>query len=162
MWKPENLDCFNEIVYDMMNDEDVLSMQQLPRHGKESNCLDHSLAVAYLSFLVCKKLKWDYKAAARAGLLHDFALGEWERENKSINRLWNHPHQALKNAQERYDISEKEEDIIVKHMWPLTMSLPRYKESFVVSLADKYCATMEMFRLHNPQKVKEKMSPGLI
>ncbi len=161
MWKPENLDHFNEIVYDMMNDEDVLSMEQLPRHSKESNCLHHSLAVAYMSFLVCKKLNWDYEAAARAGLLHDFALAEWEETNKSIHRLWRHPHAALKNAQNKYNLSHKEEDIIVKHMWPLTIKLPRYKESYVVSIADKFCATMEMLHLYKPNKVRENLAASL-
>ncbi len=161
MWKPENLNCFNEIVCDMMADEDVLSMEELPRHGKESNCLHHSLAVAYMSFLVCKKMNWDYKAAARAGLLHDFALGEWERENRSVQRLWKHPHKALQNAQNKYALSQKEEDIIVKHMWPLTRQLPRHRESYVVCFADKLCALMEMCHLHKPQKVRENLVAGL-
>jgi uncharacterized protein len=29
-------------------------------------------------------------------------------------------------------------------MWPLTPLPPRYKESLIVSLADKYCATKEL------------------
>ena len=36
-----------------------------------------------------------------------------------------------------------EEDIIGKHMWPLTAPLPYYKESYMVSLADKICAVCE-------------------
>ena len=37
-------------------------------------------------------------------------------------------------------------DIIVKHMWPLTVTLPKYRESYIVTLADKYCATSEMLK----------------
>ncbi len=161
MWKPENCEQFSDIVRDLMQDEEVLAMENLPRHSKQSNCLNHSLMVAYLSFLVCKKLKWDHEAAARAGLLHDFTGGDWEEENQSILRLWQHPHQALKNAEERYALSGKEKDIIVKHMWPLTLRLPRHKESFVVSMADKACAFIEMCRLYHPKKARENLAAGL-
>ncbi|NTW07521.1 MAG: HAD family hydrolase, partial [Syntrophaceae bacterium] len=36
-----------------------------------------------------------------------------------------------------------EADIIQKHMWPLTLVPPKYKESFIVSFADKYLASRE-------------------
>ena len=36
-----------------------------------------------------------------------------------------------------------EKDIIVKHMWPLSPWMPKYRESFTVSMMDKYCAMME-------------------
>lgn len=41
-------------------------------------------------------------------------------------------------------MNEIEIDIIKKHMWPLTIVLPKYKEALVVMLVDKYCALMEM------------------
>ena len=161
MWNADNCEQFSEIVRDLMKDEDVLSMENMPRHSKLSNCLDHSLMVSYLSFLVCKRLGLDHEAAARAGLLHDFALAEWEEENQDISRLWEHPKQALKNAAERYDLSDKEKDIIVKHMWPLTPRMPKHKESFVVSLADKACAIIEMCRLYRSGKAQENLSASL-
>jgi len=37
-----------------------------------------------------------------------------------------------------------EKDIIRKHMWPATKELPSYKESYVVSFVDKYCAVLEV------------------
>jgi uncharacterized protein len=40
-----------------------------------------------------------------------------------------------------------EKDIIEKHMWPLTLRLPRYKESYVVLMVDKYCALTETLNL---------------
>ena len=50
--------------------------------------------------------------------------------------------QALREAEARFDLTDKEKDIIVKHMWPLSPWMPRYKESFTVSMMDKYCAMM--------------------
>ena len=41
------------------------------------------------------------------------------------------------------DIFKKEQDIIKKHMWPVTLALPRYKESYVITLVDKYSAMKE-------------------
>ena len=51
---------------------------------------------------------------------------------------------ALKNSQERFEISAREADIIVKHMFPLTLRFPRYKESWLVTLVDKYLASKEV------------------
>ncbi len=41
-----------------------------------------------------------------------------------------------------------EKDIIIKHMWPITIILPKYKESFIVGCADKFCATVEVLQLY--------------
>lgn len=54
-----------------------------------------------------------------------------------------HPKIALENSKKLFDLNEKEKDIILKHMWPLTLSLPKYKESFIVTLADKYSTFIE-------------------
>ncbi|MFV0412833.1 MAG: HDIG domain-containing metalloprotein [Oscillospiraceae bacterium] len=160
MWNPENFAHFTALIDDLLQDEKVQEMQQMPQHGKSGNCYDHSLYVAYLSFLVCRRLGLDYVAAARGGMLHDFCLCNWKEESAGISRLWTHPHLALKNAEERYELSQMEKDIIVKHMWPLTRPLPRYRESLVVSMADKVCALLEMSRLYRLFKVRKNLSPA--
>ena len=38
-----------------------------------------------------------------------------------------------------------EKDMIIKHMWPVTLAIPRYPQTFILTLVDKYCATMESF-----------------
>ena len=45
--------------------------------------------------------------------------------------------------------------MIVKHMWPLTMKLPRYAESYVIVMIDKYIATLEL-GTHISRIVKNK------
>ena len=40
-------------------------------------------------------------------------------------------------------LGKEEEDIIIKHMWGATLAPPRYKESFVVTMVDKYWAVKE-------------------
>ena len=54
------------------------------------------------------------------------------------------------------DLGGKVKDVIVKHMWPLTVKLPKYKESYIVTFVDKYCATVEFFKYLN-KKYKLKM-----
>ncbi len=40
-------------------------------------------------------------------------------------------------------------------MWPLCKGLPKYKETVVVTLADKYCATAEIIKqINNSLKPK--------
>ena len=34
--------------------------------------------------------------------------------------------------------------MILRHMWPVTIVPPKYKEGFVLTLADKWCATKEI------------------
>ena len=63
----------------------------------------------------------------------------------------------MDNARKHFVLTEKEKDMILKHMWPLTRPLPRYRESFVVSLADKICATAEMLHLYRSSKVQFRL-----
>jgi len=52
-----------------------------------------------------------------------------------------------KIAIEHFDLNDTEKDIIEKHMWPLTIRLPKTKESLVVSLVDKYCSLLEIAKI---------------
>ena len=68
-----------------------------------------------------------------------------------------HPITALVNATHLFTLNDKEKDIIVKHMWPLTPALPKYAESFVVSTADKMCALAEIFHIYRWLRVGEHL-----
>lgn len=137
-------------ISDLLQDEAVKSMEKYIQHG-DVNCLEHSISVSYYSYLICRRLGLDYKSAARGGLLHDFFLYDWHI-TKPKNGLhgFTHPYTALDNANERFRLNKIEKDIIEKHMWPLTVSLPKYKESFIIVLVDKHCSLMEiiMYRLN--------------
>ena len=56
-----------------------------------------------------------------------------------------HPAIALENALKITALNRIEQDIIKKHMWPLTLCPPRYIESWVVCFADTYCGMMDCF-----------------
>lgn len=138
----------NELVYktciaDMLNTEQVESMIAI-RHHPKTSCLEHSIFVSYLSFLVAYKLHLDYKAAARAGLLHDLYLYN-PKDKAAYHGLlaFAHPKDALHNAERLFDLTPKEKNIIIAHMWPLATHIPRSREAWVVSTIDKVCCVVE-------------------
>ncbi|HIV87828.1 MAG TPA: HDIG domain-containing protein [Candidatus Pygmaiobacter gallistercoris] len=157
MWNEEDRTAFLELVSPLLQETDVQKMRDFSQHAEGISCYDHSLFVSYLSFLMARRLGLDCRAAARGGLLHDLHLCHWENTDVGrARRLVLHPQLALQNA-EKFGLDDRERDIIVKHMWPLTRPLPRYRESFVVSLADKICATAEMLHLYRSSKVQFRL-----
>jgi len=135
---------FEQIIGELVQSQIILSMDQFIQHSHVT-CLEHSMHVSYSSYRVCKYLGLDYKSAARGGLLHDFFLYDWHMKNhrKGLHGF-THPQVALKNATEFFNLNDTEKDIIEKHMWPLTIRLPKSKESLVVSIVDKYCSFIEI------------------
>ncbi len=140
-----------ECVGDIMDHEKIQKLDQWEQHNHTSR-LQHSLNVSYYSFLICLKFGWDYRSAARAGLLHDLYFYDW-RTKKGLRKnhaLW-HPLVAVDNAKKICDLNPVEEDCIRKHMWPCTVVPPRYKEGFVITMVDKICATCEVFAKDEPK-----------
>lgn len=146
-WKLDS--DYIELIEDLIDCEEIQSLQSITQH-RFSTRLEHSISVSYTSYKIAKKLNLDCRAIARAGLLHDFF--QEDRDAFAINyegesHASYHPHVALKNAQQLTELSELECDIIVKHMWLASpaciRTLPKFKESYVVTMVDKYCATKE-------------------
>lgn len=153
-----NCNKYKECISDLIQHEDVVSMEDFIQHGN-INCLQHSIYVSYTSYLVCKYLNLDYNSSARGALLHDFFLYDWhiKRRDKGLHGF-THPYTALKNASQIFKLNDIEKDIIVKHMWPLTLKLPKYRESFVVMAVDKYCASMETVGFYSKSNIYKLMN----
>ena len=120
--------------------------QQLGRytHHFWTNRLMHSLNVSYLSWRMADLFGADASVAARAGLLHDFCLYDFhEKTPTGEHQAFYHPKVAAKNSKEVFQISEREWDAILSHMFPLG-PLPRNKEAWIIKVADKICALMEV------------------
>ena len=131
------------IIEDILTNGTVQYLNNFKHHYGFSR-LEHCLSVSYYSYLICKFLKLDYKSAARAGLLHDLFFYDCESKlTRPKHHISTHPKLALKNAEELFILNDKERDIILKHMWPLTFSPPKYIESFIITFIDKYCAIRE-------------------
>ena len=128
-----DIEYFN-IVDDILDNDKFKKTNDCKHHGLTR--MEHSIKVSYYSYKISKKLKLDYKATARAGLLHDFFINE-DIEQKNISAFI-HPYKSLDNSKQYFYLSEKEEDIIISHMFPiLPHKIPKYLESWLVSLTDK-------------------------
>lgn len=140
---------FCRLTGELLESEPVRMMGRWQHHGRITT-LDHSLFVAYLSFRAARWLRLDERAAARGGLLHDLYLYDPRQPGSHQgNQCFAHPKAALSNAWALCgSLTPKEENIIISHMWPLARKMPRYRESFVVNLADKTCATLEVVGLY--------------
>ena len=79
------------------------------------------------------------------GMLHDLFLYDWRKPQDNVDGFHaiEHPKIALKNAEKLFDLNKKEKDIILKHMWPLCSHMPRYKETFIITITDKLSALYE-------------------
>lgn len=135
-----------ECVAPLFENEAVICLKNYTQH-RNMDRLEHSLYVSYISYLVCRRLGLDYRSAARGGLLHDFYLYDRHVDNPYKGRHgYMHPRIALQTATAQFELNDREKDIIARHMWPLTIKPPKYKESYIVTAADKYCAFMETMR----------------
>ncbi len=137
---------FTNIMNELMENEAVRELKDYTHHGN-TNCFRHSMHVSYFNYKICKKFGLDAKAGAKAGMLHDLFLYDWhDREVKLGESLhgFDHPYIALSNARKNFKLTRKEEDIIEKHMFPLTPRFPKYKETVVIILTDKFCSVCEV------------------
>lgn len=137
-----------ELVEDLLSNEAVLKLEGI-KHHYITNRLEHSLGVSYRSFKLAKRFNLDCSAVARAGLLHDLFFYESCDKNAVGGKGHNyeHPRIALKNALEITDLNEKEKDIILKHMFGATFDVPKYAESWIVTLMDKQSSLIELREL---------------
>ncbi len=125
------------------------------RHIQHGNVTvkEHCINVAMVSLMISRKLRisCSRRELIRGALLHDYFLYDWhDKEHISPHKLhgFYHPGRALSNAAKEYELTSREKEIIVKHMWPLTVVPPTCREAWVVTTADKWCSLMETFRLY--------------
>ena len=129
---------FIHIIEDLIKNETIQKMKNYKQHY-ETSCFDHCLTASYYCYKICKKLKLDYISCSRAALLHDLFLYDWrKRENgRKGFHAFTHPKTAYENASKLFNLNDKEADIILKHMWPVTFfSFPKYIESLRKFITD--------------------------
>ena len=127
-------------------------LSQLRRYAQHGRCsvYEHSVDVAVLALELSRRLRLrtDESALIRGALLHDYFLYDWHVPDpqRPLHGFY-HPKAALENARQDFALSRKEEDIIRRHMFPLTPVPPATAEGLLVCLADKLCAIREtLFR----------------
>lgn len=152
---------YMDIISNILNNNDFKKLETYKHHG--DNRMDHCIRVSYYSYLIAKKSNLHYKDVARAGLLHDFFFVN-NQELDFVTRtkvLFNHPKIALKNAMNYYELTKLEQNIIESHMFPIGLTLPRYKESWLVNLVDDYFSIYERV-ISITKSIKEFISKSRI
>lgn len=130
-------------VQHILSNEEFLSLANYFHHYFTTRFM-HSVNVSYVSWLIARKLGCDEKAAARAGLLHDFCPYDFRAKTPTgEHQAFYHPKAAAKNSSRVFEINDREQDAIRTHMFPLG-PMPRNKEAWIITLADKVCAVMEV------------------
>ena len=129
----------------------------IPSCQKEDK--DHIMSVAYLSSRIAERWGIDKESTVKAAMLHDLFYYDWHD-----GEWWHRPHGlrhpafALVNARLLCgkEIDERVENSILRHMWPLTVIPPKYAEGYALTIADKICASLELYYTKTPER-REKL-----
>ena len=133
---------YKEIVNHILSSDEFNKIKKIEHHGVTR--FDHSLKVSYYSYKLAKLFKLDSEEVARGGLLHDFFISDEDRTTKDrFISTFIHPKKAVKQANDVFNISDKEYDIIRTHMFPINLAVPKYVESWLVSIVDKVVGISE-------------------
>lgn len=137
---------FNNAVGDLLELPEVQGLRAYRHH--RTNRYEHTLRVARWSFRTARWLGLDERAAARGAVLHD--LFYHDRTNRPAgyqgSAFRRHPEEAVKNARAVTELTEKEENIILSHMWPVCPHAPRSAEAVLVNLVDDLVAVGDLAR----------------
>ena len=90
-----------------------------------------------------KKFGWDAKSTARGGLLHDFFYYDWRVTKFNKSHAWVHPRIAVRNARKLVNLNKKKRILFSSICGGATIAPPKYKESYIVTMVDKYWAVKE-------------------
>ena len=125
-------------------------------HHNTTTVYKHSISVAKTSLYIAKIFHShiNTNSLIKGALLHDYFLYDWHTTNlKTLKQKsktifcplhgFVHPKISLLQAKQDYTLNNIEKDIILHHMFPLTIIPPKTKEGWIVSFADKIIAFQE-------------------
>ena len=136
---------FNNIVQDIVDNNEFNKLNKELHHGITR--FEHSLRVAKYSYKIAKLFNMKHtEETTRAALLHDFYLDDNLKGQSGPKKLQTHPEMALENSMKYYKLNELQQDIIKSHMFPCNLTIPKHKESWLVSGVDKVVGAYEMLR----------------
>lgn len=131
-----------DIVENILENKEFNKLKLIEHHGLSR--FDHSLKVSYYSYKIAKLFHLDYRETARGGLLHDFFLSPVNRSTKDkFISTFVHPAKALETAKNHFDLTMKEENMIMGHMFPINIAIPKYLESWIINVVDTVIAVSE-------------------
>lgn len=144
------------IVKEILENKEFLRRKKYRHHG-DICVYEHSINVSKLSYLIAKKINLSFKKqiineydVAIGGLLHDFYYKPYteDHEKKRFFKQHGfvHAKEALDNSKKYFSkyMNKRVENIIERHMFPLNIIPPKYLESWLITIIDKY-VSMEVF-----------------
>lgn len=143
-------DEFYEEIKDIINHPMVKEMKNYIHHSS-TDCYQHCLNVSYYNYIICRLFNLDARSAARAGMIHDMFLYDWRTHASQTGEYFHamtHPRKALNNAKKYFELNDLEQEIIIHHMWPVTLVPPQSLEAFIITLTDKMCGLFEFIRYY--------------
>lgn len=132
---------FDNIAEDIIKTEKFNQLKKESHHGLTRYI--HVMRVSKATYKISKKLHMDYVSATRAALLHDYFTSNDFDETTELKKLELHPSIACKNASIEFELNNIEKNAIEAHMFPMGKTIPKYKESWLLTLVDKGVATYE-------------------
>ncbi len=143
----KDTDLFIELCGDILKTDIFKSMKQYNHHG-EIDTHFHSVYVAYTVMELCKGRNLPLKRIVEVSLLHDFYLYDWHFEKHEQMHVWYHPKKAVENIKKygMLELNKEEEDMVLRHMFPLYPLPPNSAAGWALTLADKYCANADYIK----------------
>ena len=137
--KKEQLQIFATIL----ENEEFKKRKSFCHHG-DITVYEHSLKVALMAYKISRFFKnIDINSLLIGALLHDFYFRDWQsyKEKRPFFKKHGfvHAKEALDNSEIHFPMlmNDRVRNIILRHMFPLNKIPPRYKEAWIVSIADK-------------------------
>ena len=134
-------------IYDEIINSDLFKREMMFLQHGDVSVYEHSINVANTCLAVADNLKINVnkESLVKGALLHDYFLYDWHvKESYHKFHGIRHPKFARDNAKRDFGLTKKEENMILSHMFPFGYVFPKYKESIVLCIVDKYCATSEL------------------
>ena len=120
-------DDYYLIVKDILNSDEFIKRKKYRHHG-DISVYEHSLKVSRLSYEIAKKINLALKRQV-------FTKKPFFKQHGFV-----HAREALDNSRKFFPqyMNKKVENIILRHMFPLNIVPPKYLESWLITLTDKY------------------------
>ncbi len=135
---------------DILDSKSYRRTDDFIQHGGTTT-REHMISVACVSIKIARglRLHCDEQSMVRGALLHDYFLYDWHlpKSTHPEKHPTRHSSYALENAADDYAINPLEAEIIREHMFPVTLRIPRHKETWIITIADKVCSIKETFSL---------------
>ena len=144
----KELDKFFLILRDIASNSRFPECENFIQHGN-TTVKKHCIRVAATAYFIALKLgiRVNERELIRGALLHDYFMYDWHnRHFHNGMHGFTHPRTALKEALKDFTLSSREQNMILRHMFPLTPCPPKYREGWILCLADKICAANETIR----------------